>query len=283
MSCNIFNFSFQIRCFRMDQDFSSLDLVRDHLKYCKWGTFYFFKVSHFCYSYIGHLWRTNLPDMQAWDMPWERKGTLIFQELIRDLSNDMQWEHLHDYDMIMPNFMCYATSSNFPKKSTPGKFTCIWHSHRKEVNAPKFEKNANWILEEVLKNKFAWQFSRSGKSLVNWDKVSKNGIELSFYYIFIYILKVSSSKCFTSEIGFVFGQILFNPPPPLHLQPILAHLPVLRSLSVTYLITLSLVPKRNYCFAKKSGISMKSNVFPAFAIIDAKAPSFSGTEVCSIN
>ena len=93
MSYNVFNFSFLIRCFRMDQDFSSLDLVRDHLKYCKWGTFYFFKVSHFCYSYIGHLWRTNLPDMQAWDMPWERKGTLIFQELIRDLSNDMQWEH----------------------------------------------------------------------------------------------------------------------------------------------------------------------------------------------
>ena len=158
MSCNIFNFSFRIRCFRMDQDFSSLDLVRDHLKYCKWGTFYFFKVSHFCYSYIGHLWRTNLPDMQAWDMPWERKGTLIFQELIRDLSNDMQWEHLHDYDMIMSNFMCYATSSNFLKKSTPGKFTYIWHSHRKEINAPKFEKNANWILEEVFQ---VWK--KSGK------------------------------------------------------------------------------------------------------------------------
>ena len=46
--------------------------------------------------------------MEAWDMPWERKGTLIFQELIRDLSNDMQWEHLHDYDMNMPNFMCYG-------------------------------------------------------------------------------------------------------------------------------------------------------------------------------
>ena len=40
----------------------------------------------------------------------------------------MQWEHLQDYDMNMPNFMCYggrkfnneATSSTFPKKSTPG-------------------------------------------------------------------------------------------------------------------------------------------------------------------
>ena len=84
-------------------------------------------------------------------------------------------------------------------------------------------------------------------------------MELS--WVFIIFLKVSSNKCFTSEIGFVFGQILFNPSPPLHLQSILAHLPFLRSLSVTYLITLSLVPKRNYCFAKKSGISMKSNVF----------------------
>ena len=46
--------------------------------------------------------------MQAWDMPWERKGTPIFQELIRDLSNDMQWEHLHDCDMNMPNFTCYG-------------------------------------------------------------------------------------------------------------------------------------------------------------------------------
>ena len=27
MSYNLFNFSFQIRCLRMDQDFSSLDLV----------------------------------------------------------------------------------------------------------------------------------------------------------------------------------------------------------------------------------------------------------------
>ena len=282
MSYNVFNFSFLIRCFRMDQDFSSLDLVRDHLKYCKRGTFYFFKVSHFCYSYIGHLWRTNLPDMEAWDMPWERKGTLIFQELIRDLSNDMQWEHLHDYDMIMPNFMCYATSSNFPKKSTPGKFTYIWHSHQKEINVPKFEKNANWILEEVLKNKFAWQFSRSGKSLVNGDKVSKNGIELSFYYIFIYIFKGKLQQVLYKWNWFCFWSNLIQSP-PLHLQPILAHLPFLRSLSVTYLITLSLVPKRNYCFAKKSGISMKRNVFLAFAIIDAKAPSFSGTEVCFVN
>ena len=221
--------------------------------------------------------------MEAWDMPWERKGTLIFQELIRDLSNDMQWEHLHDYDMIMPNFMCYATSSNFPKKSTPGKFTYIWHSHRKEINVPKFEKNANWILEEVLKNKFAWQFSRSGKSLVNGDKVSKNGIELSFYYIFIYIFKGKLQQVLYKWNWFCFWSNLIQSPPPLHLQPILAHLPFLRSLSVTYLITLSLVPKRNYCFAKKSGISMKSNVFPAFAIIDAKAPSFSRTEVCFVN
>ena len=43
MSYNVFNFSFLIRCFRMDQDFSSLDLVRDHLKYCKWVHFTFSK------------------------------------------------------------------------------------------------------------------------------------------------------------------------------------------------------------------------------------------------
>ena len=48
-------------------------------------------------------------------------------------------------------------------------------------------------------------------------------LSLSFYYIFIYkyFFKVSSNKCFTSEIGYIFGQILFNPPPCLHLQPIL--------------------------------------------------------------
>ena len=41
-------------------------------------------------------------------------------------------------------------------------------------------------------------------------------LSLSFYYIFIYkyFFKVSSNKCFTSEIGYIFGQILFNPPPP---------------------------------------------------------------------
>ena len=37
----IFNFSFQIRCPRMDQDFSSLDLVTDYLQYSKCSTFYF--------------------------------------------------------------------------------------------------------------------------------------------------------------------------------------------------------------------------------------------------
>ena len=38
-------------------------------------------------------------------------------------------------------------------------------------------------------------------------------LSLSFYYIFIYkyFFKVSSNKCFTSEIGYIFGQILFNP------------------------------------------------------------------------
>ena len=44
MSCNIiiFNFSFQIRCPRMYQDFmSSPNLVRAYLQYCKCCTFYF--------------------------------------------------------------------------------------------------------------------------------------------------------------------------------------------------------------------------------------------------
>ena len=44
-------------------------------------------------------------------------------------------------------------------------------------------------------------------------------LSLSFYYIFIYkyFFKVSSNKCFTSEIGYIFGQILFNPPPPAYI------------------------------------------------------------------
>ena len=189
--------------------------------------------------------------MEAWDMPWERKGTLIFQELIRDLSNDMQWEHLHDYDMIMPNFMCYATSSNFPKKSTPGKFTYIWHSHRKEINAPKFEKNANWILEEVLKNKFAWQFSRSGKSLVNGDKVSKNGIELSFYYIFIYIFKGKLQQVLYKWNWFCFwSNLIQSPPPPTfaaHLSPF-----AFFKVSVCYLFdNLESGSKKKLLFCKK--------------------------------
>ena len=79
-------------------------------------------------------------------------------------------------------------------------------------------------------------------------KSGKMELSLSFYYIFIYkyFFKVSSNKCFTSEIGYIFGQILFNPPPPptfaAHLKKRLCSclFKGLRSLSVTYLITLSL-------------------------------------------
>ena len=56
-------------------------------------------------------------------------------------------------------------------------------------------------------------------------EIKSRKMELSWVFIiFLYIfLKVSSNKCFTSsEIGFVFGQILFNPPPltfAAHLSP----------------------------------------------------------------
>ena len=107
-------------------------------------------------------------------------------------------------------------------------------------------------------------------------------LSLSFYYIFIYkyFFKVSSNKCFTSEIGYIFGQVLFNHPPPpptfaAHLKKKTLFLPLLRfEVSVSYLFDNLESGKRNYCFAKKSGISMKSDIFPAFTVVDAKAPSF---------
>ena len=114
-------------------------------------------------------------------------------------------------------------------------------------------------------------------------KSGKMELSLSFYYIFIYkyFFKVSSNKCFTSEIGYIFGQILFNPPPPppptfaAHLQKKTLFLPLLSfKVSVSYLFDNLESGKRNYCFAKKSGISMKSDVFHAFAVVDDKAPSF---------
>ena len=64
------------------------------------------------------------------------------------------------------------------EKSTPGKFTYIWPSHRKWINVPEFEKMHlvifmvridSWIIEKVLK--FAEQFSSPGESLEKWNKV----------------------------------------------------------------------------------------------------------------
>ena len=62
-----FNFSFQIRCPRMDQDFSGLVLVRDYLQtYSKCSTFYFVQsitlLTQYYLLFIDHLWRIYLPD-----------------------------------------------------------------------------------------------------------------------------------------------------------------------------------------------------------------------------
>ena len=95
----IFNFSFQIRCPRLDQDFSSLDLVRDYLQYGTCSTFYFF-LSFFFFTVILIIF-----DKRPWYasyrnscMPSEREG---IRELYKQWRQQ-QWEcfgkSLHDYE-----------------------------------------------------------------------------------------------------------------------------------------------------------------------------------------
>ena len=104
--------------------------------------------------------------------------------------------------------------------------------------------------------KLAQQFSRPRKSLENGYKVYKNG-KKSFFLIFFF-------KAITIALWETFFSVLIKSysilPIQVHLQRIMKKalfLHFLRSLLITYLITLSLEKEMINCLGKKSGKSLK--------------------------
>ena len=117
----------------------------------------------------------------------------------------------------------------------------------------------SWILEKKVL-KLAQQFSRPRKSLENGYKVYKNG--KSLFLIFFSKLQqvLFYNKCFMRAIVSVLIKSYSILPTQVHLQPIMKKalfLHFLRSLLITYLITLSLEKEIINCLEKKSGKSLK--------------------------
>ena len=105
--------------------------------------------------------------------------------------------------------------------------------------------------------KLAQQFSRPRKCLENGYNVYKNGKKSFFLFFF-----QSYNKCFMRDIFSVLIKSYSTLPIQVHLQPITKKalfLPFLRSLLITYLITLSLEKEIINCLEKKSGIEKVLN------------------------
>ena len=99
----IFNFSFQIRCPRMDQDFSSLDSVRDYLQtYSKCSTFYFVQSITLLTQKV--IYWSSLKDVPPWSA-WNASMNLCASPLL-PLKNHWPFPHLHHPSAITTTCHC---------------------------------------------------------------------------------------------------------------------------------------------------------------------------------